>query len=435
MISFKQLQTCVALCGVLTLSASCKEISEDTSGLATDAGNKTVDAGTSEQFNLAEWVAKKGIGGANMKNNIKAGNAYIFFNSAEEQNPDKTNAAELKKSKNKASLLKPEYELRMNATVVSDSKKAEVKSLFWFDGSLNGMKVYPGGNAVEASMVGSAKSGITVKAGLKAFGKDLVSQSVTLVKPFKITKTINLEVKQTVLGIPKIAGIEAGATFVATASVEGETDYLDKESVSISMVPSAKVTAGIQGTVKALLFASATAQGTVTVMDTKLPSNATLGGRVGSGADFLFGNVTFEAATFKALNGEIVIGAKAKLPGKLPPGVEASLWSLTSAVKAGLAKKLAAGWEWSYIVWDSPPFVNVTFPTYYTNGFLQSKAPKAACALPVLTKVVAAATKENAKDTAATKKVGADALAGLKTIQAKAKTIKGTCTAAATTKK
>jgi hypothetical protein len=427
MISFMKFQTCVALCGILSLSAACKQISEDTSDLATDAGNKTVESKPIEQFNLAEWVSKKGIGGANMKNNIKAGNAYIFFNSAEEQNPDKTNAAEAKKSKNKTSLLKPEYELRMNATVVSDGKKAEVRSLFWFDGSLNGAKVYPGGNAVEASMVGSAKGGITVKGSVKAFGKDLISQAVTLAKPFKITKTVNLELKQTFLGIPKIAGIEAGVTFVATANVDGECDYLDAENVSISMVPSAKVTAGIQGAVRAVLFASASAQGTVTVVDTKLPSSATLGGRVGTTADYLYGNVTFESAQFKALNGEIVIGAKAKIKGQLPADVEPALWSIVGAVNPGLAKKLAAGWEWAYVVWDSPPLVNVTFPTYYTNSFLQSSASKAACALPQVTKVVAAVTKENAKDDAVKKKVGGDAIVGLKTILAKAKTVKGTC--------
>ena len=140
-----RLKSCLALCGVLALATSCKDVSEDTSGLMTDSGNKTVDASGVEQFNLAEYIAKKNIGGPNMKNNIKTGNAYVFFSSNEEQHPDKTNVSEAAKSKNKASILKPEYELRMNATVVSDSKKVELKSLFWFDGSLNGAKVYAGG--------------------------------------------------------------------------------------------------------------------------------------------------------------------------------------------------------------------------------------------------------------------------------------------------
>lgn len=420
-----RLKYCLALCGVMAFASSCKEVGEDTSGLMTDSGNLTVDASAIEQFNLAEYVAKKNIGGPNMKNNIKPGKAYIFFSSNEEQHVDKTNAAEAAKSKNKASLLKPEYELRMNATVVSDAKKAEVKSLFWFDGSLNGTKVYAGGNAVEASMVGLAKSGIAVKGDVKAFGQSLIAKNVTLVGPFKFTKTIDLEHKQTVLGIPKLAGVEAGVSFVAAATLNGETDYLDKESVTLSFVPAVKVTAGISGTVKAVLFVSATASGTVTVVDAKLPSSATLGGRVGSGADFLFGNVTFEAASFKALNGEIVIGAKAKVAGILPAGVELALWSLTKIVNPGLAKKLdALKWEWSYVVWDSPPLVNVTFPTYYSNSFLRSKASKASTAAPLLTKVIAAVIKENAKDDANTKKVGKDAIAGLQSILKKAKTIK-----------
>lgn len=428
-----RLKSCLALCGILALATSCKDVSEDTSGLMTDTGNKTVDASGVEKFNLAEYIAKKNIGGPNMKNNIKAGNAYVFFSSNEEQHPDKANASEAAKSKNKASILKPEYELRMNATVVSDSKKVELKSLFWFDGSLNGTKVYAGGHAVEASILGNAKSSIAVKGGVKAFGNDLISKTLTLVGPFKFIKTIDLEHKQTLLGIPKLLGVQAGVSFVAAATFAGEVDYLDKESVTLTFVPAAKVTAGISGTVKALLFASATAQGTVTVVDTKLPSSATLGGRAGGTGAYLYGNVTFEAATFKALNGEIVIGAKAKVAGILPAGVEAAFWSLTKLANSGLAKKLAAAWDWSYVVWDSPPLVNVTFPTYYSNSFLQSKAPKAACAFPVIAKVVAALTKENAKDTVTTKKVGTDTLANLKTIMVKAKTVKGTCSTASAT--
>src|SRR5688500_9126281 len=195
----KCLTTSLTLWSALSLGTSCKDVKEDNSGLMADKGNKTVDASGVEQFNLAQYVSQNNIGGTNLKNNVKAGNAYIFFHSNEEQNKDKTNAAELAKSKNKTSLLKPEFELRMNATVVSDAKKAEVKSLFWFDGSLNGSPVYAGGKAVEASMIGSAKSGITVKGEVKAFGQSLITKNITLVGPFKFTKTVNLEAKQTVL--------------------------------------------------------------------------------------------------------------------------------------------------------------------------------------------------------------------------------------------
>lgn len=421
------------LLGLASLVSSCKQVGDSSSGLMNDAGNKEVDNKPTEQFNLAEWISKKGIGGANMKNNLK-GTQYIFFSSNEEQKVDTANKAEAAKSKNKAFLAKPEYELRMNATVTSDSKKAEIKTLFWIDGSLNGTKVYAGGNAVEASMLGSAKSAITVKGNLKAFGKDLISQQVNLTKPFKITKTVDLEHKQTILGIPKIAGVQAGVSFVANASVSGETDYLDKESVTLTMVPAVKATAGISGAVKAVLFASATAKGTVTVVDAKMPSSATLGGRVGSGADFLYGNVTFEKTTFSALSGDIVIGAKLSTKGaKLPAGVEPALWSpYSAALMATLKQKLDAGWQWVYKVWDSPPLINVKFPTAYSSSFLLSNAKKAACALPVITKVVASVQKENAKDTADMKKVGTDALSALKAIQTKAKAVKGTCPGAST---
>lgn len=294
---------------------------------------------------------------------------------------------------------------------------------------LNGTKVYPSGNAVEASIVGNAKSNITVKAGLKAFGKDLISKNLLATAPMKITKTVDLEYKQTVLGIPKIAGVEAGVSFVAAANVSGETDYLSKESVTVSMVPDVKVTAGISGTVKALLFTEAKAAGTVTVLDSSFPSSATLGGRVGSGADFLYGNVTFDAGTFNALKGELVISAKASTGNVLPKGVEAALWSAAEIVNPSLAKKVQAGFKWAYVVWDSPPLVSIKFPAYYTHSFLLSNAKKASCAKPVLTKVVAEVTKENGKDTGEMKTVGKSALEGLKALQTKANALKGACSA------
>lgn len=419
----------------IVLNSSCKPVGDPVSNLqylaeakVNSAGAREVKTTSVEQFNLAEWVSKKGVGGTNMKNNVK-GTQYIFFSSNEEEKVDSANASEAAKSKNKANIGKPEYEMRMNATVSSDAKKAEMKSIFWIDGSLNGDKVFAGGNAVEASMIGSAKTAISVQANLKAFGKDLITQSVTLTKPFKFTKTIDLEAKQTLLGIPKIAGVEAGVSFVANASVSGEADYLDKESVSYSMVPAVKATAGIEGSVKALLFASATAKGTVTVLDTKMPSSATLGGRVGSGADFLYGNITFQSLEFSALAGDIVIGAKLSTAGaKLPAGVEAAFWSPNTApVMATVRQKLDTGWSWIYKVWDSPALIKVKFPTAYSSSFLLSDAKKAACAKASTTKVVAEYTKEVGKDTGDAKKIGMSALASLKAIQAKTSKATGSC--------
>lgn len=121
---------------LLLLLVACKPVQdEDSSMLAVEAGTKSVDTDTVEQFNLAEYVSKNKIGGANFANNVKTGNAYLFFNSNEEQKPNKENSAEAAKSKNKSMLSKPEYELRINATITSNSKTAEIKSLFWMDGS------------------------------------------------------------------------------------------------------------------------------------------------------------------------------------------------------------------------------------------------------------------------------------------------------------
>lgn len=416
----------------MTLASACKQVSDEGSALMNDAGKNEVDLNKSvENFNLAEWIVTKNIGGINLKNNVK-GKEYIFFSSNEEEKVDKENQAEAAKSKNKSFLAKPEFELRLNATVTSSSTKAELKSLFWIDGSLNGSKVYAGGNAVEASMVGSAKSGFKVKGNLKAFGKDLINQEVTLVKPFKISKVVNLEAKQTVLGIPKLLGVEAGVSFVANATVEGETDYVDKEAVVLSFVPSVKATAGIQGTVKALMFASASAKGTVTIFDAKMPSSVSLGGRVGTSDDFLFGNIIFESTKFSALAGEIVIGASLSTKGaELPKGVEAALWTSARIAVTTIKQKLDAGWEWVYKVWDSPALVNVKFPTAYSSGFFKSSSPSAACAAPSLAKVVVAVQKENTKDAAAFKGVGKNVIASLKAIHLKAKTAKGTCSIAA----
>ncbi|MES2745451.1 MAG: hypothetical protein V4655_08485 [Bdellovibrionota bacterium] len=416
--------------GACLLASSCKQVSDETSSaLKNDAGNKEVDNKPTEQFNLAEYIAKKGIGGANFKNNIK-GTQYIFFNSNEEEKVDTANKAEAAKSKNKTALYKPEFELRMNGTVTSDSKKAELKTIFWIDGSLNGNKVYAGGNAIEASMVGSAKKQITIKGGLKAFGKDLISQQVNLTKPFKVTKTIDLEVKKTVLGVPKLAGIEVGVSFVANATIAGETDYLDTQSVTMSMVPSVKVTAGLQGAVKVLAFASATAKGTVTVVDGKMPSSATLGGRAASGADYIYGNVAFQPTSFSALSGEIVIGAKLSTKGApLPKTVEAAIWSPAKTAMATLKQKLDISWEWIYKVWDSPPLIKVKLGSGYSSSFFLASNAKAACAAPALAKLVPGVQKETAKDTADFKAVGNTVLASVKLIQTKAKAAKGTCSA------
>lgn len=413
----------------LALSSACKQIGEESSELMTDAGNKEVDNKPVEQFNLAEWIVKKGIGGANFKNNV-VGNKYIRFHSNEEEKPDAANKKEAAASKNKASLLKPEYELRTNATVTSDSKKAEIKMLFFLDGYLNGARVYPAGNTVEIMMLANAKTSITAKGNAKAFGKELYTKTVNATGEFKISKSVNLEAKATVLGIPKIAGVSAGVSFVATAAVTGETDSMTTEAVSVSMSPTIKVTAGIEGKVSVLGFAEATAKGTVTVLDAQMPASATLAGRLKSGADYLAGNVTFAPLTFTAVKGDIVIGAKASTKGALPKGIEAAIWSPNSAaMMSSLINKLDLKWEWVYKVWDSPSLINVKWPAPYTSSFLVSAAmkDKAACATPALTKAIALMTKENAKDTNATKKVGSTAITALKAIQAKEKTAKKSC--------
>jgi hypothetical protein len=364
----KSYRTAILLIAAGLLPLSCgKAQTQSPSEVASQSSVKDVQATTlrsfrkaSQLFNFAHLVTLEPAL-AKLLPFVGPGEAYLYFGE------------------------KDKFRVETNLTVdanggITDTGSRYISSDYYLDGYIFGRQLTDG--ALIDMQARANFNTMKLTGYVRFLGDDKYNGEIKV----GIDKTFirDLEYDKTIYGVPML-GVNVNATLGGELGMRAAPGLRADQAISASFEPSIKLQGAATISLKALKFLSASAEGTVEILDLKLSSGAALG--LIPSSNFVYANMGIDGATISALDGKIDLYASAADIGgalSLPSGVNSLLWSLVGIKPSSLT--------WKHTLWD-PEAAYVTTLKRYGNSFVSFYKEPAASACPAMI----AAVQDNLK--------------------------------------
>ncbi|RYZ57397.1 MAG: hypothetical protein EOP07_09970 [Proteobacteria bacterium] len=275
---------------------------------------------------------------------------------------------------------KDKFRVETNLTVdanggLTDTGSRYISSDYYLDGYIFGRQLTDG--ALIDMQARANFNSMKLTGYVRFLGDDKYNGEIKV----GIDKTFirDLEYDKTIYGVPML-GVNVNATLGGELGMRAAPGLRADQAISASFEPSIKLQGAATISLKALKFLSASAEGTVEILDLKLSSGAALG--VIPSSNFVYANMGMDGATISALDGKIDLYASAADIGgalSLPSGVSNLLWSLVGIKPSSLT--------WKHTLWDPEPAYVTTLKRFGNSFITFYKAPTAATCGGVITAV------------------------------------------------
>ncbi|MFW7381746.1 MAG: hypothetical protein ACOH5I_23255 [Oligoflexus sp.] len=251
------------------------------------------------------------------------------------------------------------FQVQTNATIHTESSSSsrQARSQYWADGYVFNQQIGGRGRGslvdIQAS---SSLSPIQAQGLVRFLGQEKLKGNLD--GKWDQTFTRNLALDSVYYPAP-LLGVRFKGNIGGEIGYRSELSINETDALALSFLPKANLHAGISGGVEALQFARAEVVGAVQIIEASLASVTSLSYL--PKLSLVLADIGVEGGDFKAMDGQIDIGASAGLsmPSVLPGGVDQALWQMVFRDRGQSFQ-----WDWQHTLWNPEALVVQSIPRY-----------------------------------------------------------------------